>query len=203
MSWKDVAEVVAKYAPTVGGAIGGPIGTLAGAAASLLAKALGVEAEPEAVMAALKDPTVLVRLREIEAAERQRYLELQTAQLQAEIDNVKSARGREVELAKAGHGAAWGTSIVAVLVTVGFFVMLGIVLWSRSEGVQSEAALLLLGTLAAGFGAVINYYLGSSVGSKQKDGLLAGATPAIPAARSESRFIPGDKIPVTTVWRPK
>ncbi|MFO7595760.1 MAG: hypothetical protein R6W92_05360, partial [Desulfocurvibacter africanus] len=70
MSWKDVAEVVAKYAPTVGGAIGGPIGTLAGAAASLLAKALGVEAEPEAVMAALKDPAVLVRLREIEAAER-------------------------------------------------------------------------------------------------------------------------------------
>lgn len=206
MSWKDVAEVVAKHAPAIGGAIGGPVGAIAGAAASLLAQALGVESSPEAVLSALKDPALVLKLREIEASERAKFLEFESVQLQAQVRNLESARSREVELAKAGHGAAWGTSIVAVLVTVGFFVMLGVVLWSRSEGVQSEAALLLLGTLAAGFGAVINYYLGSSVGSKQKDGLLAGSMPPVPAgpmANGESRIIPGDQIPVTTVRRPK
>ena len=34
---------------------------------------------------------------------------------------------------------------------------------------------MLLGTLATGFGAVINYYLGSSIGSAAKDKLIGAA----------------------------
>jgi membrane protein DedA with SNARE-associated domain len=61
---------------------------------------------------------------------------------------------------------------VAIIVTVGFFVMLGVVL-TGNRGELGEAGIMLLGTLAAGFGAVINYYLGSSSGSAAKERLIA------------------------------
>ena len=99
-------------------------------------------------------------------------LEWQSTQLNAELENVKSAREREVALAQAGHGASWATSIVSCIVTIGFFVMLYLVI-SGGKAELGDAGLMLLGTLATGFGAVINYYLGSSLGSASKDKLFA------------------------------
>lgn len=67
----------------------------------------------------------------------------------------------------AGAGTA---AVVAVLVVVGF---LG-ALWA-SLGLErvGEPALVMLGSLGAAFGAVVNYYLGSSLGSTRKTDLLA------------------------------
>ena len=172
MGWADVGKAVAKVAPVLGGVLGGPVGAIAGAAGALLGSALGVDADPEAITKALADPETLVKLKQIESDERQRLLEWQTAQLNAELENVKSAREREVALAQAGHGASWATSIVSCIVTVGFFVMLYLVI-SGGKAELGDAGLMLLGTLATGFGAVINYYLGSSLGSASKDKLFA------------------------------
>jgi len=172
MGWADVGKAVAKVAPVLGAVLGGPVGAVAGAAGALLSSVLGVDSDPEAVTKALADPETLVKLKQIESDERQRLLEWQSTQLNAELENVKSAREREVELAKAGHGASWATSIVSCIVTVGFFVMLYLVI-SGGKAELGDAGLMLLGTLATGFGAVINYYLGSSLGSASKDKLFA------------------------------
>lgn len=172
MSWADVGKAVAKVAPILGGVLGGPVGAIAGAAGALISSALGVDADPEAITKALADPETLVKLKQIESDERQRLLEWQTAQLNAELENVKSAREREVALAQAGHGASWATSIVSCIVTIGFFVMLYLVI-SGGKAELGDAGLMLLGTLATGFGAVINYYLGSSLGSASKDKIFA------------------------------
>lgn len=172
MEWSDVGKAVAKVAPILGGVLGGPVGAIAGAAGALLGSALGVDADPEAITKALADPETLVKLKQIESDERQRLLEWQSTQLNVELENVKSAREREVELAKAGHGASWATSIVSTIVTLGFFVMLYLVI-SGGKAELGDAGLMLLGTLATGFGAVINYYLGSSLGSASKDKLFA------------------------------
>lgn len=170
MTWKSVGQTVAKVAPILGGVLGGPVGAIATAAGSLIASAIGEDADPEAVAKALKkNPEALLKLKELEAAERARLLEWREAQLKAGLDNLTDARAREVKLAQAGHGSAWATSVVAVIVTVGFFIMLrGVLLQSE----VSEAALLLLGSLGSAFGAVVNYYLGSSLGSKRKDEIL-------------------------------
>ena len=63
---------------------------------------------------------------------------------------------------------------LAVLVVVGF---LG-ALWT-ALGLEkvSEPALLLLGGLGSAFGAVINYYFGSSLGSAVKTTLLKTTLP--------------------------
>lgn len=171
MIWADVGKAVAKVAPVLGGVLGGPVGAIAGAAGALLGSALGLDADPEAITKAMADPETLVKIKQIESDERQRLLEWQTAQLNAELENVKSAREREVALAQAGHGASWATSIVSCIVTVGFFVMLYLVI-SGGKAELGDAGLMLLGTLATGFGAVINYYLGSSIGSAAKDKIL-------------------------------
>lgn len=174
MTWADVGKTVASAAPVLGAVLGGPVGAIAGAAGALLGSFLGVEPEPESIARALANPETLVRLKELEVRQQERLLEWQGVQLQAELENVRSARLREVELARVGHGASWGTSIVAVIVTVGFFVMLYMVL-TGNRGELGEAGILLLGTLAAGFGAVINYYLGSSSGSTAKSRQMAAA----------------------------
>lgn len=66
--------------------------------------------------------------------------------------------------------ASWPAGVVAVLVVLGFLGALGASLWLERA---SEPALVMLGSLGAAFGAVVNYYLGSSLGSSRKTDLLA------------------------------
>ncbi|NJB68519.1 hypothetical protein GGQ74_002192 [Desulfobaculum xiamenense] len=82
--WKDVGRFIAGAAPILGGALGGPMGAVAGAAGQLVASFLGVEPEPDAVLAATADPQTLLRLRELEDRQRERLLDWRTRQLDAE-----------------------------------------------------------------------------------------------------------------------
>ncbi len=169
MDWKDVGVVAAKAAPILGAALGGPVGAVAGAAGTLLASALGVEAAPEAVLRKLSDPQSAVILQELELRRQDRLLAWQEAQLAAELADGKDARAREVSLARAGHGAAYATSLVAMVVVGGFFWMLSGVM---EQTQVNEPTLLLLGFLGTAFGSVVNYYLGSSLGSFRKNAIL-------------------------------
>ncbi len=172
MSWADVGRAVAKAAPVLGSVLGGPVGAIAGAAGSLIASALGCEPDPDDIQKTIaQSPDLLLKLKDLEIQQQAQLLQWQSQQVQAELSDRMSARDREVELAKSGHGASWATSIVSVIVTVGFFAMLWMVL-SGGKSELGDAGLMLLGTLASAFGAVVNYYLGSSLGSASKDAFL-------------------------------
>lgn len=58
-----------------------------------------------------------------------------------------------------------------------------------------EPLLLLIGSLSAAFGAVVNYWFGSSSSSARKDELLANSSPVDPTAGSVTQ--------TTTVVEPK
>lgn len=106
-TWGDVAATVAKVAPILGNILPG-VGTVAGlgvgAAASIVASALGASADPDSVMAALKnDPDALVKVRQAEldnstqlaqiAMQReQNQLAAQTAQQQTDAADRQGAR---------------------------------------------------------------------------------------------------------------
>ncbi len=169
MNWKDVGVVAAKAAPVLGAVLGGPVGAVAGAAGTLLASALGVEADPATVLRKLADPQSEVVLKELEVRRQESLLSWQKEQLSAELMNVTDARAREVALARAGHGASYAGALVSLVVVVGFFWMLTGVM--EQERVN-EPTLLLLGFLGTAFGSVVNYYLGSSLGSYRKNTLL-------------------------------
>lgn len=70
-------------------------------------------------------------------------------------------------------------AVLAVLVGLGFFAVLGAIIWRGLPEHGSEPLLVLLGALAGAFGTIVNFYFGSSAGSAEKTRLLAQATPAV------------------------
>ena len=170
--WRVIVKTVA---PALGTMFGGPLG---GIAATAITSALGIEADSteDQIAAAVRTATP-EQLLALKSAENQFKLDMERIGLDYEqiaADDRDSAREREVTLSQAGDRVgAWATHVVSTIVTVGFFATLYIVLGGKVS-TDNQAALLLLGTMSAGFGAVVQYYLGSSAGSKEKNTILAG-----------------------------
>ena len=67
----------------------------------------------------------------------------------------------------------WGRVLVSVLVVAGFIGILVLVLTTKLQGTAtSEVLLVMLGALAAAFGQVVSFWVGSSAGSAAKDQTL-------------------------------
>jgi glycerol uptake facilitator-like aquaporin len=64
-------------------------------------------------------------------------------------------------------------ALLAFVLTVGFFACIWMVTKTEVSSSMRDAMLILIGSLGAAFGAVVNYYFGSSSGSAQKNQLLA------------------------------
>jgi hypothetical protein len=65
-------------------------------------------------------------------------------------------------------------AVLAILITIGFFGVLGGMLSGQLQASgNNEALLILLGALGAAWGAVVNFYFGSSAGSAAKNEMLA------------------------------
>jgi hypothetical protein len=82
------------------------------------------------------------------------------------MDDVADARAREIAVKD------WTPETLASAVTVGFFGLLVFMLkWQVPE---ANAAMLniMLGVLGTGWVGIMNYYFGSSQGSKAKDAVI-------------------------------
>jgi hypothetical protein len=104
-------------------------------------------------------------------ADKQRQDELAT--LQASLGDTKDARGTLVALAQSRSGVAWGAPVVSLVVTLGFFVILSLLIFYRTAGTidpnTGQIINITVGALAAAFATVVNFWLGSSQGSRSKD----------------------------------
>ncbi len=143
--------------------------------------------DPAAAAEAIKtDPAkateLRVRLEEI----KQRYVELQIADAKSEREAMIETLKQEVldrqrassTMLEALRQQDWAARlvgltpmIVSAMVLLGFFVFTIWMLTAPPYGDQSVVTLLnvLIGALVAGFTAVINFWLGSSQGSRDKD----------------------------------
>ena len=170
-----LAPIIGAAGPLLGGALGGPAGALVGGIVGKgLAAALGTEATPAAVAAAVQadpakasealakvaaDPAAMSAIGGAEAAEIRR-LELANA-------NTADARQHTLALADKGSPLAWGAAVVSVMIVAGFLALTGAIMFRQVP--DSQVALVLFGTLSTAFGGVTNYWLGSSAGSRAKD----------------------------------
>jgi ABC-type Mn2+/Zn2+ transport system permease subunit len=68
-------------------------------------------------------------------------------------------------------------SLIAIAILVGFFGCIYLVMRHDVNESMRDALLILIGSLGAAFGAVVNYYFGSSKGSHDKTKLLAEKDP--------------------------
>lgn len=160
--------------PMLGTALGGPLG---GAAAAFIADKLGIENKTiEAVSEVLNGSKLspeqisALKLAEIDF---QKFLEQNKIDL-AKLDVANTQGARDMQIAV----RSWTPDILAMIIVTGFFGILITMMMGLLTVSDQQALLILLGSLSAGFGAVLNFFFGSSRGSQNKDVMLANLTPA-------------------------
>lgn len=174
MDWQVLLKTVA---PWIGTAIGGPLGGMALTAA---ASALGLsDKTTEGLKAALGGATP-EQMQALQAADQQFQLDMQKLGFQ-HIEAIEALAVEDRKDARAMQIAtrSWVPAALACTITVGFLgILLGLMRgWLKANNESEQYLLLLLGSLATSWGAVVNYFFGSSAGSARKDELAAGAKP--------------------------
>lgn len=183
MDWSNVGKAIGAAAPVLGSVLAGPPGLAVGGAVSLLLKGLGLgtDTSPEQVMESLNaNPETYLKLKELESTEKLALAELEKVQLTAQLQDVASARSREVELAKVGNSAAYGPTLISIVITLGFFSTLCLLIFKVVVPEMKDILNIMVGTLGAAFVQVCNYQLGSNRGSEMKTKLLAMADSITP-----------------------
>lgn len=165
-----------KVAPYITTALSGNVLGLATTAAKDLVGVLGLEDSEkpvEAVLEALNKgltPEQTAELKKIEKDFELKMKELGYNNLE-ELERIaasdrKSAREREIAVRDNTP------KILAYLVTVGFFAVLGYMIIHGLPVVGAEPLLIMLGSLGTAWTAIVSYYYGSSSGSQMKTELL-------------------------------
>jgi hypothetical protein len=102
-------------------------------------------------------------------------LDAATQEEQAFFADVQSARTQTVELAKVSSPIAYGAPVMSAVVTVGFIVVLTLFVTYalQLDAYQQSVVTILIGYLGAAFQQAVNYWLGTSRQSREKDNVLA------------------------------
>lgn len=166
MSWKQNkwVQTLATVAPTIATAVGGP---LAGVAVNIAAKELGIEGDEKALEAAVAagDPDVLYKLKTAEIEFQKELKRLGIEEQRIAMEDRKSARSLAV---------AKGTTpqvILSAIYTIGYFwVMYALFAGdvTIADGIK-DLATALIGIMSAAQLTIMQFWFGSSAGSKAKD----------------------------------
>ena len=97
---------------------------------------------------------------------------VQMRQLDIDLERIKSENvdsARKMQMATRSYMPA----VLAVLITVGYFGILIGLLAGMLKLSNNEALLILIGALSTAWGAVVQFFFGSSSGSQAKDAVIA------------------------------
>ncbi len=135
-------------------------------------------ADADAAAAVLsRDPAAAVQLRvqlaQIAAAQEAEADAAQLDSFKTSIVDIASARSQTTTLAGQHSLIAYGAPVMSVVVLVTFGVVMWIALTQQMPSGSETILNMLLGTLAAMSTSVVSYWVGSSVGSANKDERLA------------------------------
>ena len=165
----NLGKLLGSIAPMIATALGGPVG---GLAVQVLGDALGIsEPTQQKVEEAFKSGSMtgeqIAAVRQAEIALEKRSQELGIDLEQIHSKDRDSARQLQIQTKSRIPG------VLAILITVGFFgILVGMLTGSLQASGNNEALLILLGALGAAWGAVVNFYYGSSAGSAAKNEML-------------------------------
>jgi membrane-bound ClpP family serine protease len=160
---ESFGPLLGQLAPTIATALGGP---LAGVAVKTLSNALfgHEDASEEQISEAMASatPDQLAAIKKIDAD-----FKVQMKSLDIDLERI-SAGDRDSARQMQRETKDWVPKILAIVITLGFF---GILVWMLLNGMPqtgTEALLMMLGALGTAWTGVINFYYGSSAGSKAK-----------------------------------
>ena len=159
--------LLGQVAPTIATALGGP---LAGVAVRTLSNALfgHEDASEEQVSEALANatPDQLAAIKKIDAD-----FKVQMKSLDIDLERI-AAGDRDSARQMQRETNDWTPKALAFFITFGFF---GALVWILIFGIPkngTEVLLMMLGSLSTSWTGVVQFYYGSSAGSKQKTDAL-------------------------------
>lgn len=161
-----ILDILRVAAPTVATALGGP---LAGLAVKFVADKLGVPPEDEeAIVRAVQGvtPEQIVQLKQMDV-EFQKFLRQNQIDLEKiAAEDRASARNLLVQT------KSMVPAILSIGVTIGYFGILIMMLRGELHVGDSQALLIMLGALGSAWGAIMQYWFGTSASSASKDATI-------------------------------
>lgn len=171
----DLTKVLGTVAPWIGTALGGPLG---GMAVQAVAGALGLSDQTaESIKSALSGATQeqLLAIKQADndfAVQMQQLGFKQIADLEAlAVDDRKSARDMQASQRSKIPAA------LSIMVTAGYFGILAGVMTGQLKLDDSQALLLMLGSLSTAWGGVMAFWFGTTADSGRKTDIIARAQP--------------------------
>lgn len=186
--FQKIAGLVGSYAPGLAAILAATgVGAPAAAAVSAigaLAKSLGMpeKSKAEDILSTIQSmPDSELKLKFIQAENdfqiKKRDQELE--EIKEGLKDVQSARQRQTEHEKLTGKPDANLYVLAWTIVAGFFLLTGGLLYFSYTGKsitdQTGVLFMLLGTLATGFGMVLQYFFGSSIGSNKKTELMTNS----------------------------
>jgi hypothetical protein len=160
--------------------VGDKTGQLADQVGKVVADTVGTTNAGEAQTKLAANPAAEAALRQklaelaIEATKAQNADAGQRAQ--EALNNTQSARGALQALATTNSTIAWTAPTISYLVIGGFFIFLFVLVWlywgkpaDNQNNFIVQIINIAVGALTAAFAMVVNFWLGSSAGSRKKD----------------------------------
>lgn len=167
----DIGGILKVVCPWIATAIGGPLGGLAVEAAS---KALGVsEQTTEGIKAAIAGATPEQMLA-LKKADQEFALQMQALGFKqvSDLEEIAAADRKDARAMQVQTRSRM-PAVLSVVVTVGFLGLLTGMMLGALKVSDSQALLLMLGALGAAFGAVMQFWFGTTHESSKKTDLLA------------------------------
>jgi len=183
MDWGDIKPWLAKLAPMLGTALGGPLGAAAGA---LVSSALGAkDTSPQSVADAIKtgaltgEQIAALKKAEQDFQIQMTALNLGSVEKLAELDFKNTQGAREREMVVKDRTPAVGF----YLLTLGFYGLLAFFCASamnpnlKPNAEVMDILKIMIGSLGTAWVGAVNYYYGTTQGSRDKDVMLHQSTP--------------------------
>jgi hypothetical protein len=174
----DLSSILAKAAPWLAAAAAGPAG-LAGMAIKTVAEALGAtpETEPGELAAAVAGatPEQLTALKQAEMDFKLRMQELGFKQI-ADLEAIAAGDRKDARAMQVARPSVM-PALLSASITAGYFLVLVGMMTDWLKLSDSQALLIMLGSLSTAWGGVIAYWFGSTRSSESKTALLAQAGP--------------------------
>jgi hypothetical protein len=169
---------------------GDKAGTIASEVANTVQKVTGTTDPAAAKQKLDTDPAVAaslqVQLAQIALSASKAQNDALNQQRRAELDDLKqrlgdvqSARTSLLDLARDQSPIVWIPPAVSFLVMIGFYVLLWMLIHATDDLSKNQLINICIGALVAAFSTVVNFWLGSSKGSQDKEKVQAAQTSEI------------------------
>lgn len=170
----DFGSLIKTVAPWIGTALGGPAGPLVGMAVSAAASALGASDKTvDGIKAAIAGATPEQMLA-LKQADQGFALQMQELGFK-DVESLEAIAAGDRKDARAMQVANRSNvpAMLSGLITLGFFGILVGMMLGYLKTSESQALLLLLGSLSTAWGCVVSFWFGTTHSSSQKTEIIA------------------------------